>query len=150
MTITAPENISVVGGQAGIRRPIRMAEGDRPVLVGFIPLMLALPGEGRTRCVHLSYSTYLHICQRRETNTPEMLNLVVSRLRSVVYHPAYIGNLSGDANKVDLFAWLPEDPAGVLVSLKCLKGESWVSTAFPMGRKSLRKHLNTGKLRPVR
>jgi hypothetical protein len=152
MTITAPSTVTVEPGAAGVSgfaRPIRMVDGDRPVLVGFMPPLLSLPCEGGTRCVQVSYPSYLHICQRREINTPEMLDLVLSRLRSVVYRPTYSGNLSGDVNKLDLFAWVPEDPAGVLVCVKCLKGESWVSTAFPMGRKSLRKHLNTGKLRPV-
>ena len=153
MTSTATPPPTILPGavwRPGPVHPIRMAEGDRPRIVGFIPVRLGLPCDGGTRCVQMSYPTWLHICRRRETNTPEMLELVLRRLRSVIHAPTHTGNLSGDPNKLDLFAWSPEDPAGVLVCVKCLEGESWVATAFPVGRKSLRKHVNTGRLRSVR
>lgn len=99
--------------------------------------------------VNLSYQSYRHICERRETSTPELLDLVLQRLNTVIAHPTHTGNLSGDVNKIDLFAWSAGDPAGVLVCIKCLPGESWVCTAFPLGRKSLRKHVNAGRLKAV-
>lgn len=125
------------------------APNDPPVLVSVLPSTLALPCEDGSWTVYLSYPSYLHICERRETSTPQMLELVLARLSTVIAAPTHVGNLSGDANKLDLFAWALGDAAGVLVCVKCLKGETWVSTAFPLGRKSLRKHLNAGRLRAV-
>lgn len=128
---------------------VHLLDGDPPILVGVLPSGLELPCDGGVCTVHLSYPSYIHICERRETNTTGMLELVLRRLSDVVARPTHFGNLSGEANKLDLFAWGEGDPAGVLVCVKCLRGESWVSTAFPLGRKSLRKHLNTGKLRYI-
>jgi hypothetical protein len=98
---------------------------------------------------HLSYRTFRHICDRRENEHPEHMTLVLSRLGMVVAAPTHIGCLSAQASKLDLWAWNPGDLAGVLVSLKCLAGETWVSTAFPMGTKTLRKHISKGRLRLV-
>jgi hypothetical protein len=150
MTITTPSALPAKFRVAATPAPegvIRLAEGDPPLLIGTLPDGLTLPCEGGSWTVHLSYPSYEHICRRRETNSPELLEIVLRRLGMVISGPAYVGNLSGEANKLDVFSWIEGDPAGVLACIKCLRGESWVSTAFPMGRKSLRKHLNTGKLR---
>jgi hypothetical protein len=106
---------------------IHLNPEDPPYLVGHLPSHIDLPCVDGTRSVHLSYRTFRHICDRRENEHPEHLALVLSRISMVV---------AGDL-------------AGVLVSLKCLAGETWVSTAFPMGTKSLRKHISNGRLRLV-
>ncbi len=134
------------GGQVHWAAP---TPDDGPVLVGILPVTLTLPCDDGSRSVHLTYPSYLHVWERRETTSPQMLGLVLARLSTVIAAPTHVGNLSGDANKLDLFAWTPGDEAGVLVCVKCLKGETWVSTAFPLGRKSLRKHVNAGRLRAV-
>ena len=69
---------------------------------------------------------------------------MLSRLPLVIANPSHTGCLTRDRNKLDLWAWSEGDPSGVLVSLKCLSGETWVTTAFPLGRKSLRKHVGHG------
>ena len=103
---------------AGDPVDVVVKEGDPPVLVGILPSELDLPCDGGSWSVHLSYPSYAHICERRETSTPEMLALVLSRLAAVIAAPTHVGNLSGDVNKLDLFAWSQDDPAGVLVCVK--------------------------------
>ena len=97
----------------------------------------------------LSHQTYEHICERRDCERPEHRTPVMSRLESVISAPSHVGCLSNEPNKLDLWRGTEGDPSGVLVCLKCLAGETWVSTAFPMGRKTLRKHLNQCRLHPV-
>lgn len=128
---------------------IILAAGDSPIRVGVLPETVVIPVPQGARVVHLSYYTYRHIIERRENEKPEHVAVVLSRLRTVIENPSHIGCISGERHKVDLYGWTPEDFSGVLVSLKCLRDETWVSTAFPMGRKSLRKHLKTSRLVPV-
>ncbi len=141
---SAPGGRQSQGDPVGV---ILLSPSDPPFTVGVLPCGLVLPCQDPSRVVQLSYQSYRHICERRETGTPELLDLVLGRLSMVIANPTHVGNLSGDENKIDLFAWSAGDPAGVLVCIKCLKGESWVCTAFPLGRKSLRKHVNTGRLK---
>jgi len=128
---------------------IQLEPDDPPLLVGFLPASIELPCEDGTWSVHLSARTFQHICEKRENERTDHLSLVLSRLGTVVSEPTHVGCLSGKPNQLDLWAWTPGDLAGVLVSLKCLVGETWVSTAFPLGTKSLRKHVLHGRLRPV-
>lgn len=128
---------------------IHMNPEDPPLLVGFLPSHVELPCADGTGSVLLSYHTYRHICERRENEKPGHLHLVLSRLNTVVAAPSHAGCLSGEVHKLDLWAWHPGDIAGVLVSLKCWSGETWVNTAFPLGRKSLRKHVQATRLKPV-
>lgn len=128
---------------------IRLNPDDPPLLVGSLPSYIQLPCADGTPRVHLSHRTYGHICERRENERPEHLALVLSRLCSVLANPTHVGCLSGEAHKLDLWAWDPADFSGVLVCVKCLPGETWVSTAFPLGRKTLRKHLLKGRLQQV-
>jgi hypothetical protein len=129
---------------------IHLQEGDPPLLIGFLPSHIELPCEDGTCSVMLSYRTFEHICQRRENERPDHCALVLARLREVIESPSHIGCLSGEAHKLDLWAWNGHDISGVLVSLKCLSGETWINTAFPMGQKTLRKHLAKGRLKPIR
>jgi hypothetical protein len=128
---------------------IHLDPGDPPLLVGFLPPGLELPCAEGTWSVYLSDRSFHHICQRRDNERQEHLSLVLSRLVAVVSAPSHAGCLSGKQHRLDLWAWTPGDLAGVLVSLKCLPGETWVSTAFPLGKKSLRKHVLHGRLRPL-
>lgn len=130
-------------------RPIHMEAGDAPRLVGFIPAWVEIPCTTGAWSVELSYLTFRHICERRENERPEHLALVLSRMGTVISAPTHAGCLTSEPHKLDLFAWTEGDMAGVLVSLKCLHGETWVNTAFPLGRKSLRKHIAAGRLVPV-
>jgi hypothetical protein len=128
---------------------IRIEPDDRPLLVGFLPSWIRLPCEEGSSGVLLSYGTFRHICERRDNETSQHRNLVLSRLPMVIANPSHSGCLTRDRNKLDLWAWSEGDLSGVLVSLKCLSGETWVTTAFPLGRKSLRKHVAHGRLTPV-
>jgi hypothetical protein len=128
---------------------IHLNPDDPPLLVGFLPAQIELPCSEGTWSVHLSYRTFDHICNRRENDSPEHRSLVLSRLSRVIAAPTHMGCLSGEPHKLDLWAWDPADFSGVLVSLKCLAGETWVNTAFPLGRKTLRKHLQKHRLRPI-
>jgi len=128
---------------------IEMKPDDPPVLVGVLPSHIELPCLDGTWRVLLSYRTFEHICTRRENECPEHLALVLSRMSSVLAEPSHVGRLSGEPHKLDLWAWHPDDVAGVLVSLKCLSGETWVNTAFPLGRKTLRKHVSAHRLQLV-
>jgi hypothetical protein len=129
---------------------IHLEEGDPPLLIGFLPSYIDLPCDDGTWSVLLAYRTFEDIRRRRENERVEHLALVLSRIRDVIESPTYVGCLSEEAHKLDLWAWNGEDFSGVLVSLKCLSGETWVNTAFPMGRKTSRKHLAKGRLRPIR
>jgi hypothetical protein len=119
---------------------------DPPYLVGRLPRDRKLPILVSSVEVHLSYQTYRHIIERRDNERPEHIALVLARLDVVIGNPTHAGCLTGEDDKVDLFSWASGDFAGVLVAVKCLAGETWISTAFPVGRKTLRKHLNTGRL----
>lgn len=125
---------------------IHLDPGDPPLLVGLLPPHVQLPCEGGTCRVLLSHDSYQHICERRDNERPAHRDLVLSRLGIVIANPSLVGCLSGNSNKLDLWAWNEGDPSGVLVSLKCLFGETWVNTAFPLGRKSLRKHVQHARL----
>jgi hypothetical protein len=70
-------------------------------------------------------------------------------MSAVLAEPSHVGCLTGEHHKLDLWAWHPDDIAGVLVSLKCLSGETWVNTAFPLGSKTLRKHVSAHRLEQV-
>lgn len=111
---------------------IVMTQDDPPALIGFLPSHIELPCLDGTSSVLLSYRTYEHICTRRENESPEHLALVLSRMSAVIAEPSHVGCLSGERHKLDLWARHPDDVAGVLVSLKCLSGETWVNTAFPL------------------
>jgi hypothetical protein len=150
-TILAPAVSSCEARFSGAEnRVIHLNSKDPPLLVGSLPSHLELPCSGGTRDVHLSYLTLEHIRQRRENERPEHLALVLSRLAGVVAAPTHLGCLSGQPHKLDLWAWDPDDFSGVLVSVKCLSGETRVSTAFPLGRKTLRKHMLKDRLKPIR
>jgi hypothetical protein len=128
---------------------IHMKPEDPPLLVGFLPSYIELPCLDGTWSVLLTYQTYRHICERRENENPAHLQLVLSRLSTVIAEPSHVGCLSGERHKLDLWLWNPDDFSGVLVSLKCLSGETWVNTSFPLGRKTLRKHVSAHRLMPV-
>ncbi len=128
---------------------VHLLPDDPPFLIGFLPARIEIPCDHGTWSVHLSYRTYEHICQRRENEKPEHLALVLSRLSTVIAAPSHAGCLSGVPHKLDLWSWTEGDPSGVLVSVKCLAGETWVNTAFPLGRKTLRKHVNQARLLPI-
>lgn len=125
---------------------IILTADEHPLCVGHLPPAIVLPILTGTREVRLTYQSYRHIIERRENEKPEHIALVLERLRTVLADPSHFGCLSGEGHKLDLFAWQDGDFAGVLVSLKCLAGETWVNTAFPLGRKTLKKHLATGRL----
>lgn len=131
-------------------RMIYLRPDDPPLVIGFLPPHIELPCEGGAWRVFLSYHSFRHICERRDNEHPAHRDLVLSRLSTVIADPSHLGCLSGDPNKLDLWAWREGDPSGVLVSLKCLIGETWLTTAFPLGRKSLRKHILHARLRPVK
>jgi hypothetical protein len=128
---------------------IELLPEDSPLLVGFLPSSIEIPCQQGNHSVFLTRQTLNHIRERRDNEHPYHLALVLSRLGSVVAHPSHCGSLSREPHKLDLWAWHPDDFSGVLVSLKCLAGETWVNTAFPLGSKSLRKHVRSAKLRPV-
>lgn len=125
---------------------------DPPLHVGRLPETVHLPIlEGGSRDVHLSYMSYRHIIERRDNERPEHVGLVLARLSTVIAAPTHFGRLnSRQTNKVDLFAWHRDGFAGVVVCLKLLAGETWVNTAFPLGRRRFRDHLEAARLVPLR
>ena len=129
---------------------IHLLPEDPPLMVGILPQFLKLPCRRGSHAVLLSHHTFEHIRARRENEHPFHLSLVLSRLETVIADPSHYGCLSREPHKLDIWAWNPSDFCGVLVSLKCLPGETWVNTAFPLGTKTLRKHVLRDKLRALR
>jgi hypothetical protein len=128
---------------------IHLEPDDPPLYVGDLPAYVELPRLDGIVNVFLGYRTFDHICKRRENEDAVHRELVLSRLCSVIAAPTHVGCLTGEWHKLDLWAWNPVDFSGVLVSLKCLSGETWVNTAFPLGQKTLQKHLQKHRLRPI-
>lgn len=121
---------------------IRINPGDPPILVAEIPKDVDLPCSVGTSAVYLSHDTYLHIIQRR-IEIDGHVDLVLRRIDTVIAYPTHAGFKDG---RLNLFRWTDGDPAGVLVCLKCLHAETWVNTAFPVGRKRLLSMTRSGKL----
>ena len=105
--------------------------------------------DGIMGTVKISYITYRHIISRRAECAEWHVELVMHRMAGVIAAPTHIGRLGTTPNKIELYKLADGDPCGVCVSLKCLHGETWVNTAFPLGGRSLQKHLRTGKLGTV-
>lgn len=129
--------------------PFILREGDPPTVLGQLPEELESLLDGATRVVKITYQTYNHIVSRRASEAEWHVELVLGRLVDVISDPTHIGKLTGSSNRVEVYKLVDGDPCGVCVSLKCLDGETWVNTGFPLGERSLQKHLSTGKLRPV-
>lgn len=129
-------------------RSLFLGPDDGPKVVAQLPDDFRLVGR-MTREVRLSYQTYTHIVSQRAAEASWHVQFVLTRMPGVISDPRYAGRLHDDPRKVELYRWVDGDPCGVCVGVKFLDGESWVSTAFPMGWKSLRKHTRKGRLQLV-
>lgn len=128
-------------------RPLVTPE-TTPALIGRLPEHFDLP-EGMSHDVQISYQTYEHIVERRTQEEAWHVQFVLDRITGVVETPSHVGHITKDLRKVEVYYKAKGDKQGVVVSLKCLQGETWVNTAYPIGDSRLRKHLKSGKLKPV-
>lgn len=92
--------------------------------------------------VRLAYTTYAHILARRGDDAA----LVLRQMRDVVTRPTHWGRLTADPRRIELYRLDSAEEVGVCVSLKCLPGETWVNTAYPLGLRMLLKHVRSGRL----
>lgn len=110
---------------------------------------MQLPVCGVRRDVHLKHSVYAHILGRRIHDGDGQMSLVLRRMTDVVTKPTHIGLVDrGGPGRFALYGrnFGDADPAGLCVCIKCLDGETWVSTAFPVGVRRLAQYLSRGAL----
>jgi len=122
---------------------------DEPIVVAILPSVITLPVAGARRDVRLSAERYHHIIQRRLVDGDERVALVLQRMAAVVRAPSHVGRLTDHPLKVELFRQFSGDLVGVCVGLKCLNAGTWISTAFPVGSRTLVKYVRQGKLVPL-
>ena len=139
-------NHSTSGGP----EPLLLQHGDEPKVLAVLPDELGELPDGMSRVVRISYQTYQHIVSRRAGEASWHVELVLRRMATVITNPSHIGCVHEPPRMIKLFGRTQGDDCGVYVSIKCLdNGESWVATAFPLGDKSLQKHLGADRLGAV-
>lgn len=125
---------------------ILLKPGDEPKVLATLPDELGELPAGWDREVRISYQTYQHIVSQRAKGPAWHVEFVLRSMAAVIAAPTHVGRLGGKPNRIELFACAIGDDCGVCVSIKCLHAETWVSTAFPLGTRSLQKHVGTGRL----
>lgn len=104
----------------------------------------------QARRVHLAYERLEHIKLRRTSKDEAPASFVLRHLAYVVATPTHVGALTKDPRRVEIYSYVPQDiSSGVCVSLKCLDGETWINTAFPVGMKALLRYVRAERLRPI-
>jgi hypothetical protein len=126
--------------------PLLLKPGDDPKIIARLPDELIELPAGFSRSVRISYQTYQHIVSRRASEVGWHVEFTIQRMSHVIENPLHVGRLTNSENRLELHGLLEDDPCGLMVSVKCLHGETWVNTAFPLGDRSLQKHIRTGKL----
>lgn len=129
--------------------PILVNPGDPPLFVARIPDSIVLPVHDGCRDVCISPEVYRHIIEGRLRDGDAQVALVLQRIASVIEFPRFVGSLTSDSRRVELYAARTEDPAGVCVSIKCLGHETWVNTAFPLGSRRFSALIRQGRLKAV-
>jgi hypothetical protein len=96
--------------------------------------------------VRISFRTYRHIVTRRATERSWHVEWVLRGLANAIARPTHVGRLDGRPGRWELVRKDDARDVAVCVSIKCLDGETWVNSAFPLGRRSLEKHRRAGRL----
>jgi hypothetical protein len=129
---------------------ILLGPNDPPLFVGALPQIPNHPLLCDDRAVYLTHERFEHIKSQRRRSDDSPSAFVFRHLALVISQPALVGALTPDPRKVEIYGHVPADvSSGVCVSLKCLDGETWINTAFPMGVRVMMKHFHAGRLRPL-
>lgn len=137
--VSAPKRVAAAAA-------VRVPAGAPPLPVGRLPLDVELPRAGGVREARLSHEQYEKILRSR-ARQPEMIPLLLERMQSVLENPSHVGQLTKDPARRELYRLTPGDPVGVVVGVKILEGETWITTAFPMRESELKKHMRHGRLK---
>lgn len=122
---------------------------DPPLRVARLSETIELPVHGSSRDVFLTHSVYSHIIERRILTGDRQVALVLQRISAVLETPTHCGRRTDDARKMEFYLRIIGDPAGVCVCIKCVDGETWVSTAFPVGTRTIVKYCRQKRLVPI-
>lgn len=132
-----------------VDRVILLNPDDPPLFVARLGSRVTLPVPGASRDVRIVHERYAHIIERRLQDGDEQVALALRRMAAVIAAPTHLGKRTEDGRRIELYRRWTEDPSGICVGIKFVNAEAWVSTAFPLGLRSLLREVRKGRFTPL-